>query len=964
MSEQPIREDSQPTPAYYPPPPQKTGGGGCWLSAAVTLFVVMVLVIIGLFLPPINLYDRLFGESYVALDATNNALIVEGLTFAVSPEDPGQGFGVNIESVSLRDFQVVDAAAVPWVPELRSAIPAYTALQSAVYSIETTGSAPAAVTLSLGQPSNVGNTDLLDLYGWYSEARRWRFIPSQEAGGQIVATVQDLPDHVALFQAAPPPPTVVVAYDVSQVLSSEAGTVATIVVPGGLQPTTTGALTGSLAPGFNTTAGYLVMPALRNYADPRALALDPETVAAILNNSAVRNEHVRQITLSIAGSGFDGVFIDYRGLDPALRDNFTLFIQALRQSFDQMGLRLGVVVPAAESVDGVWQTGAYDWRAIGAAAHYVQINTGLNPAAFSPGRTQPVEAMLRWAVGEISRYKILLGISARSVREIAGAYTSIGYNEALAGLGDVVIEAETSETGSIVPGTEIRASLDGMRAASGVDTLINAPFVEYLNTAGDVTARVWLTTGDALRFRMDRSVPFALAGVAFEDLLAADLSRDIFSTIISYKSRVPGAPAPTDLALEWRIMGSDGLVDTITTGLNESIVLTLAAPDGNYAINVAVVGIGQQPLESAREGATIALFQATATPTPPPTPTPTMTPTVTPTPAPIVATAAPVAAAPAGGSIVMSGGFEYGGHVTSASSARAITAMRQAGMTWMKVQIRYTPGAGTEGAQQAISAAHSNGFKILIGTVGYPRDMEAMGSGYIRDYVNWLGGIAASGPDAIEVWNEPNIDREWPQGQISGASYVDMLRQAYQAIKAANPSVMVISAAPAPTGAEAAFPGRVKNDNNWISEVVAAGGLQYMDCFGAHYNEGIVPPSANSGDPRGDNYYTRYFGTLLNTYWNLIGGQRPICFTELGYLTPEGYGTLPDFFAWASNVTVAQQAAWLAEAAALSSQSGRVRLMIVWNVDFQNYGADPQAGYAMIRPDGSCPACAAMAGAR
>ena len=58
--------------------------------------------------------------------------------------------------------------------------------------------------------------------------------------------------------------------------------------------------------------------------------------------------------------------------------------------------------------------------------------------------------------------------------------------------------------------------------------------------------------------------------------------------------------------------------------------------------------------------------------------------------------------------------------------------------------------------------------------------------------------------------------------------------------------------------------------------------------------------------------------------------------------------------------TVSQQAAWLAQAAALASQSGRVRMMIVWNVDFTNYGADPQAGYAIVRPNGQCPACNTM----
>jgi len=35
--------------------------------------------------------------------------------------------------------------------------------------------------------------------------------------------------------------------------------------------------------------------------------------------------------------------------------------------------------------------------------------------------------------------------------------------------------------------------------------------------------------------------------------------------------------------------------------------------------------------------------------------------------------------------------------------------------------------------------------------------------------------------------------------------------------------------------------------------------------------------------------------------------------------------------------------------------------VIVWNMDFQrHYAFDPQDGYALIRPDGSCPACVAL----
>jgi hypothetical protein len=50
---------------------------------------------------------------------------------------------------------------------------------------------------------------------------------------------------------------------------------------------------------------------------------------------------------------------------------------------------------------------------------------------------------------------------------------------------------------------------------------------------------------------------------------------------------------------------------------------------------------------------------------------------------------------------------------------------------------------------------------------------------------------------AIEIWNEPNIDREWGNqtiGPDSAADYVRLLRGAYRAAHAADPNIMVLSA--------------------------------------------------------------------------------------------------------------------------------------------------------------------------
>ncbi|MCS6834906.1 MAG: SH3 domain-containing protein [Anaerolineae bacterium] len=315
----------------------------------------------------------------------------------------------------------------------------------------------------------------------------------------------------------------------------------------------------------------------------------------------------------------------------------------------------------------------------------------------------------------------------------------------------------------------------------------------------------------------------------------------------------------------------------------------------------------------------------------------------------------PSPAAPAGRSAVR--GFSYGGHVAGLDDF-AVEQMRRAGMTWVKKQVRYQFGMDANGFAGMINDVHARGFRILIGLVG-ERD-QLYQAGFFDQYAAFAAGLAALGADAIEVWNEPNIDREWPAGQINGARYTELLAVTYNAIKARNPNTLVISGAPAPTGffgggcAESGC-----DDAPFLRQMAQAGAARYMDCVGVHYNEGILPPTATSGDPRTP-FYTRYYRGMVDVYYNAFNRSRPLCFTELGYLSPEGYGPLPPAFGWAANVTVAQQAAWLDQVVDMARRSGIVRVLIIWNVNYTGYGDDPQAGYAIIRPGGICPACDAL----
>jgi hypothetical protein len=296
-------------------------------------------------------------------------------------------------------------------------------------------------------------------------------------------------------------------------------------------------------------------------------------------------------------------------------------------------------------------------------------------------------------------------------------------------------------------------------------------------------------------------------------------------------------------------------------------------------------------------------------------------------------------------------GFQYGGQVLDFKHPDK---MHWAGMGWVK----WTIHEGDNDAIDKIQLGHAQGFKVLLTVIGNPVLVED--DAYHAQFAGYVGNLAAGGADAIEIWNEPNIARDWPAGKISPETYIKFLKPSYGAIKAANPNTIVISAAQAATLVSKSL--RTSNfwtEVDYTTEFVNAGGLLYNDCMGVHYNIGISSPLNTDPTQTGDAAFW-FLPRILEYYNGLTHGTRPVCITELGYLSDDGLDPLsqvaPDF-AWASDTTVEDQAAWHAVAARIGIGNPQIEMMIVWNVDFWSYGADPHAGYAIIRPNGGCPAC-------
>jgi hypothetical protein len=118
-------------------------------------------------------------------------------------------------------------------------------------------------------------------------------------------------------------------------------------------------------------------------------------------------------------------------------------------------------------------------------------------------------------------------------------------------------------------------------------------------------------------------------------------------------------------------------------------------------------------------------------------------------------------------------------------------------MGWVKIK-NHDLGGGTLDGD--IQNTHANGLRILISVKDNAGHQLITDPGYQQQFIRYLERAARAGADAIEVWNEPNLDREWPADEMGGEQYTALLQNAYPRIKAANANTMVVSAALSPTG--------------------------------------------------------------------------------------------------------------------------------------------------------------------
>lgn len=303
-------------------------------------------------------------------------------------------------------------------------------------------------------------------------------------------------------------------------------------------------------------------------------------------------------------------------------------------------------------------------------------------------------------------------------------------------------------------------------------------------------------------------------------------------------------------------------------------------------------------------------------------------------------------------------------------------------VNWVKVQAAWEwlqPDRGGQFDQNFrlfqlhVQKADKYGFQVMLSIVkapdwtrhsnrnedGPPDDLNQLAA-FIRLLLEKVGPYV----DAIEIWNEPNLRREWTGSRpINGASYMELFRVAYDSIRAYSPHLVLITAGLAPTGNHS---GVSVDDRAFLRQMYQAGLGRYSDVkIGVHpYGWGNPPDflCCNNVDGQGwDDQPQFFFRQTIRDYAAIIaafGHRAQMWVTEFGWATWEDFPTEPPD-PWMTYNSALDQRDYTMRAFQLGQARADIGVMILWNLSYAEertvYDRIELAGYSILYPhfDGS-----------
>ena len=529
-----------------------------------TLFLV-VLTLLVLIAPPINLLGRLnldflpnLAGNAVEIAAGAGGMVTDetGATVIFLPEDVSQSGRFELARIPQEELVNLRASNQEWQDSVNSLTPAGLTPLSALYVLEADALAPdQRVTIRVPLPSDASEREIMKLVTWRDD--RWETLPSTLISSEILMeTILDtVPGNVLLAKdSAANLPSVWVLLQREQIPApSESEGVADNLGVLYSQLRGDGGLEGEI-PQLQDAATPLWL-GVRNTAGDGALRADL-LINMLVSEGQAQNQ-VNALREALQTQSFQGILLDYRGLDLQLGvgPRFTDFVARLKTELETVGqLAIRVDAPHQTSPNG-WDTRGYDWAALGRIADLVIVPTPIDPEAYRRGDF-PFESLLLFATNRIERHKLAVELQASTVAAVAdmpNQYRLLPFSQTLnVMLGDLQV---VDEDNSLL----MRMNRDYMQPGLVYDPNLYQYRFGYTDSAQGAL-EVHVSDAANLRYRLGTLQRHNIANVVLDMTAHTDIDIDaaIWSALTDFKGGNIGELNPPAYKVDYEIFqGTD-----------------------------------------------------------------------------------------------------------------------------------------------------------------------------------------------------------------------------------------------------------------------------------------------------------------------------------------------------------------------------------------------------------------------
>jgi hypothetical protein len=299
---------------------------------------------------------------------------------------------------------------------------------------------------------------------------------------------------------------------------------------------------------------------------------------------------------------------------------------------------------------------------------------------------------------------------------------------------------------------------------------------------------------------------------------------------------------------------------------------------------------------------------------------------------------------------------------------------------WVKLQVSwkiYEPQPGQfddfriEELDRFITQATEKDIQVLLSVAKAPEwsrptaelDGPPSDPSHFQAFMEKLTGRYQGQVAAYELWNEPNLQREWNGFPLDAADLVTLIQAGAKGAKAADPQVLLISGAPAPTGINDGI--SAIDDRQYLRSMITAGVADVVDGIGVHPYGWANPAESSWLDPEHfspshNNHPSFFFADTLRDYRQILDqnglASLPLWSTEFGWGSYDGLDTTPPpGVEYMAHVNEWQQAAYTLKAYQLAHEWDVRGPLILWNLNFgPTFGSQfVESSYSLLRPDGA-----------